>query len=88
MASLPFRVQTVAAHSVMVGSRKLTLFERVFTLRLGPVFIARRRPWAVSVVENGQATSRRIPDVTRLAQAGILLAALLFHWALQRASRR
>ncbi len=82
------RLRTVPAPDVTVGSTTITPFERVLALRLGPTVVVRRRPWAVAVSEADRVSRHHIPDVTRMAQAGIIFAALLGFWALLKEHRR
>jgi hypothetical protein len=84
---LTFR--TVVAPAVEVGSIKVSPVARTMALNCGRGALVRSWPSAVLVARKGQSSRVPIANVTRLAQAAVVVAAMLCGCGLvARATRR
>jgi hypothetical protein len=77
-----FALRTVAAPEVRAGSATITPLMRVAALSFGGTGLVRIRPSGVLVSDEGRVSCIPIRDVTRLAQAGIVVLTVLCAYGL------
>ncbi len=70
--------ELVSGAPVKAQNLTVTPQARVLALRWGPAGFVWSRPVAVLVEQEGRVERRRIPDVTRIAQLGLVGLGLLF----------